>query len=382
MKNLLLLFSWLVFQVIPLNGQNAKPDSLKFLNDKNPVAVLIETKVLCKQPNRYIGWPTITKTKSNELLVVFSGNRDSHVCPYGITQLIRSKDNGKSWSTPETINNTPLDDRDPGILETIKGTLLVSWFTSLAFDTPNNYKQHPEWLRHAEKLSNETKQQWLGNWTRRSTDGGKTWDNPAKQIVSAPHGPIELTDKRLLYVGTGMIDGKYKIGVEESRNDGKSWKLISTISIPEGISYENLHEPHAVEVSPGKLVTLIRYNPKDISQNFMQQSESSDGGKTWSILHSTPIWGYPPHLLKLKNGWLLAVYGVRRPVYSERVCLSKDGGKTWDIENEIILSENINGDLGYPASVQLLDGSIFTVYYQIDKPSEKTCLMATHWKLK
>jgi len=79
---------------------------------------------------------------------------------------------------------------------------------------------------------------------------------------------------------------------------------------------------------------------------------------------------------------LLAVYGVRRAPYSERACLSKDGGKSWDIKNEITLSQSANGDLGYPASVQLDDGSVFTVYYQIDQPGEKTCLMATHWKLK
>jgi hypothetical protein len=94
------------------------------------------------------------------------------------------------------------------------------------------------------------------------------------------------------------------------------------------------------------------------------------------------MWGYPAHLLKLNNGWILAVYGVRRPQYSERACISKDGGKSWEVDNEIILSLSETWDLGYPASVQLDDGSILTVYYQIDQPGEKTCLMATHWKLK
>ncbi|MCF6334033.1 MAG: exo-alpha-sialidase, partial [Draconibacterium sp.] len=61
---------------------------------------------------------------------------------------------------------------------------------------------------------------------------------------------------------------------------------------------------------------------------------------------------------------------------------SKDGGKTWDIEHEIILKHAINGDLGYPASVQLGDGIILTIYYEIDKKGEKTCLMGTKWSLK
>jgi len=42
----------------------------------------------------------------------------------------------------------------------------------------------------------------------------------------------------------------------------------------------------------------------------------------------------------------------------------------------------MNGDLGYPASVQLDDGSIFTIFYQIDQPGEKTSLMGTRWRLK
>ncbi|MCK4991761.1 MAG: exo-alpha-sialidase, partial [Bacteroidales bacterium] len=100
-----------------------------------PYAEIISTKVICKQAGKYIGWPSITQTRSGELLVVFSGMRDAHVCPFGITQIIRSDDSGKSWTDPVTINNTPLDDRDAGILETRNGTLLVNWFTSLAFDT-------------------------------------------------------------------------------------------------------------------------------------------------------------------------------------------------------------------------------------------------------
>jgi sialidase-1 len=342
----------------------------------------IETKVICKQPNKYIGWPTITKTKSNELLVVFSGNRDAHVCPFGITQMIRSKDNGKSWSEPETINNTPLDDRDAGILETKQGTLLVSWFTSLAFDTPDFYKEKPEWKRHGEKISTEIKQQWIGNWTRRSTNGGKSWEEPVKQIVSAPHGPIELADGRLIYVGTGKINDLYGIGVEESTDDGQSWKLISTIEIPKDKSINDFSEPHVVETSDGKLVTMIRYEPTDQSEWYLHQSESYDGGKSWTRARKTTIWGYPAHLLRLKNDWLLAVYGVRRKPYGERACISKDGGKSWDIANEVIFSESSNGDQGYPSSVQLDDGSILTVYYQIDQPGEKTCLKATHWKLR
>jgi hypothetical protein len=295
--------------------------------------------------------------------------------------MIRSKDNGKTWTEPVTVNNTPLDDRDAGILETNKGTWLVTWFTSMAFDNDRSYLQHPEYKRHREKLNEETITKWLGNWTRRSLDQGITWEEPVKQLVTAPHGPIELKDGRLLYVGTTTINNQKKLAVEESNNDGITWNLLATIDIPKDESIDPYSEPHVVELSNGKLIAMFRYQPSDRSQSFLRQTESLDGGKTWTQTKKTNIWGYPPHLIKLKNDWLLLSYGVRKIPYGERACISKDGGKTWDIENEIILSLSDSGDLGYPASIQLDDDSIITIYYQIDKNGEKTSLMQTHWKL-
>ena len=112
------------------------------------------------------------------------------------------------------------------------------------------------------------------------------------------------------------------------------------------------------------------------------QSESDDGGKTWTPVHSTGIKGCPPGLLKLRMADLVCVYGYRYQPFGERACMSYDGGKKWDVENPITLKGAPNGDLGYPASVILPDDSIFTVFYQVDKPGEKTCLMGTCWKPK
>ena len=362
--------------------EKPKTQSSKVVTNNENYAEIINTKVICKQPGKYIGWPSITQTRSGELLVVFSGNRDAHVCPFGITQMIRSTDNGETWSDPETINNTPLDDRDAGILETKNRTLLVNWFTSLAFNTKKHYERNPSWKRHADKLGDETKKYWIGNWTRRSLNGGQSWEEPVKQLVSAPHGPIELSDGRLLYVGTAWVNDKKVIGVEQSTDDGQSWQLISTVPINTQDQIVVSHEPHVVELINGKLVVMIRYQPSDREQSFLRQSESYDGGKSWTTSKKTSIWGYPPHLIQLKNGWLLVSYGVRRKPFGEKACISKDGGETWETDKEIMINPAINSDLGYPASVQLDDGSILTVYYQIDKKGEKTSVMSTHWRLK
>ena len=114
----------------------------------------------------------------------------------------------------------------------------------------------------------------------------------------------------------------------------------------------------------------------------LRQSESTDGGKTWTPVHRLDIHGHPPHLIRLADDKLVTVYGVRDGAFGEYACISDDNGKTWDVKNQIKLAGHWCGDLGYPASVQLPDGSIITVYYQAEKIGEKTCLMATRWRVK
>ena len=339
-----------------------------------PAARILSTQIILRQDDIYPGWPTIASTDSGELIVGFSGDREAHVCPWGKTQIVRSTDNGLSWSEPETINNSPLDDRDVGIIQTDKGTLLVTWFTSLAFE------KNPKYRRHREKVTPKIVEEYLGYWVMRSEDNGKTWGEPIKVRATTPHGPIQLEDGRLLYVGINY--GEKKNIVIESKDDGRTWDDLATIAIPEDEDQGNYHEPHVVEAADGTLIAMSRYHEKNRDNSHLRQSESADGGRTWTTYHKTPIWGYPPHLIRLENGWLVVVYGVRRPEYGERACISKDNGKTWDIENEIVLSRAPNSDLGYPASVQLEDGSIYTVYYEVRNTKEPPYLMGTRWEVK
>ena len=347
---------------------------------------VLSTKVICKEEERFIGWPTIARTADGELLAVFSGDRDSHVCPWGKTQMIRSRDDGETWSAPETINSTPLDDRDAGILVTSKGTIIISWFTSLAFVNERYHHRPPEivrgWKRHIEKLTPEIREEWLGCWIRRSEDGGRTWSECIEVPANSPHGPTELKDGRLLYVGKKLWAENPELVAMESTDDGRSWSVIGTIPVPAGSKVDYCHELHAVEAADGKIIAMIRFNPPDKEQYFLQQTESLDGGRTWSVPHATEMWGYPPHLLRMKDGRLLVSYGYRLPPLVERACISDDNGATWDTDNVIEFGEAPHKDIGYPATVELEDNSFYTVYYQKEKKGEPNCLMGTHWRLK
>ena len=271
-------------------------------------ADILSTQVICKEPGRYIGWPTVCRTRAGELLAVFSGDRDEHVCPWGKVQLVRSADDGATWSPPATICNHPLDDRDAGIIETRRGTLVVAWFTSLAFEgrLKGDLTDKPvfqQWRQHAAKLSQETRERWLGSWTVRSEDGGRTWDTPARTFGSGPHGMIELADGRLLYVGRRLFHPDTVLSVEESRDDGRSWQRIAAIEVAPEDNIHDFHEPHVVECADGRLVAQFRYHfavpgkgGYDNLQSYLRQAVSEDGGRTWTVARqdTPPRLSAPP----------------------------------------------------------------------------------------
>jgi len=372
---------------------------------------IITSKIVCKLPGRYIGWPTIGKTPDGTLLVVFSGDRDAHVDPFGKTLLVRSSDCGQTWDAPELINDTPLDDRDAGLCVCRDGTVVVSWFTSHYTNEKymamcrteeetvrrkaylQNFKQENIALWAGESL--EDGRYALGHWIRRSTDGARTWEDPVRVPPTTPHGLIELADGRLLFVGIETNHGRRErrghLLAAESRDKGKTWSVIGKISMfprypgdqPNGYAY--FCEPHVTEIAPGKLLAMARYEevPRAPERCRLWQFTSDDGGYHWTEPRELPILGKPPHLLRLRDGRLLVTYGYRHEPYGQRACISTDGGERWDYDHEIILRDDApNGDLGYPASVELDDGTIITVYYQQDRSGEKTCLMATHWRLR
>lgn len=90
----------------------------------------LETRVISQQPQFYHGWATVARRSDGELWVTCSGGREAHLCPFGQVVAMTSRDDGASWSAPRVLLDTASDDRDSGVLETAKGTLLVTTFTS------------------------------------------------------------------------------------------------------------------------------------------------------------------------------------------------------------------------------------------------------------
>jgi sialidase-1 len=322
-------------------------------------------------PDRaFRGWPTLIRRKSGELLAVYSGGREAHVCPYGRVELIRSLDDGQTWSHPQIVWDTPIDDRDAGILETAKGTLLVTTFTSLV------YEKQPKYQGFAQALPPKQRETLLDSWMLRSTDGGLTWSAPYRVPVNSPHGPIALSNGQLAYPGKVLYGGKGEIGVSFSNDDGLSWKRFSPMPTRPGDNAHDYHELHGVEAKPGHLIVHIR-NHNKANERETLQTESADGGKTWSTPHAIGVWGLPSHLLRLRDGRLVMTYSHRREPRGNQARISADLGKTWS--EPITLSGDGSGDLGYPSTVELTNGEVLSLWYEVPKPGEPAALRTKRW---
>src|SRR5512137_2872413 len=85
--------------VLLLNGRRAAAA---------PKVEVLETKVISHQPELYHGWPTVARRKCGQLLVVCSGGRESHVCPFGRVEMMRSDDDGRTWGWPCVLLDTEI----------------------------------------------------------------------------------------------------------------------------------------------------------------------------------------------------------------------------------------------------------------------------------
>ena len=120
------------------------------------------------------------------------------------------------------------------------------------------------------------------------------------------------------------------------------------------------------------------HNQNNLAETL--QSESTDGGKTWSSPHEIGVWGLPSHLLRLQDNRLLMSYGHRRPPRGNLVRLSDDDGDSWSAPITIS-DDGTYDDLGYPSTVQVDNGTLITVWYERMSNSPMAVLRQCTWML-
>ena len=335
--------------------------------------------------HNYFGWPSVARLQNGKIAVVASGFRRRHVCPFGKAVISYSEDEGKTYTAPAPVIDTVLDDRDSGIVPFGKsGVIVTSFNNTVGFQ--RKYAR-PFDSAYLDLIRPEEEAEALGSTFRISHDCGVTFGPIFKSPVTSPHGPLELLDGTLLWVGrTFSEEDRHRVGYDgilayRIHLDGSMEYVGKIPNIRIGDTEPLLCEPHSLQLPDGKILTHIRVQSGGENPIFTTyQSESDDGGKTWS----TPIplldrnGGAPAHLLRHSSGILISAYGYRNAPYGIRAMFSRDNGKTWDTEYDIYVN-GISSDLGYPATVELSDGSLLTVFYAKQNENGPAVIMQQRW---
>ncbi len=325
---------------------------------------------IVQERDKHFAFPGVALLPDDELVVVYREATMHGIESTGKVSLSRSRDGGHTWLPRVTALDRPdVDDRDPSIFQMRDGTLLL--FSADVLCT--------------------------------SRDGGRSWSEPVATPVFGPKGGVEDDEGHILYGGLKRVvqadftciqdrsallqaDAAYR-----SHDHGRSWEPAGiatyTIYMEGNTDYVWYDEPFLCVMPNQYWIFCARVD----LDGFARIIRSPDRGRTWEAVRKTSVWGYPQHLLPLRDGRLLMTYGYRRAPFGVRACLSCDQGRTWDVDNEIVLRMDggtppgqsrivDDGDLGYPTSIQLADGNILTVYYH--NTAGSNCFIAgTFWQL-
>ena len=333
--------------------------------------------------HKYFAWPNVARLRDGRLAAVASGFRLYHKCSFGKGVISFSEDEGQTWSIPSIVFDTPLDDRDCGIVAFGESSVMVTNancgpFSNVFLHGCDRREKHGAYISSYLEMMREQKdlEKYCGSTYRISHDNGRTFGEIKQMPVFCPHGPALLSDGNFLYIGGKIAEDYHHTGelaCYRLSPDGTFEHLSDIESAGEGLA---MCEPHAIVLESGKVIVHIRveqtYKVDQLHNiiNTTYQCESWDGGKTFTKPH--PIEGLettggcPAHIIN-DNGVLISVLGHRWCVPQIRAMFSFDEGETWDCNHVVAELSDTWCDHGYPASVALKDGSILTVFYSSDE---------------
>ena len=359
--------------------------------------------VLYRHPKRYAAFPSLSCSPTDQLWVSFGWNTTrSH---YGKAAggerggvSLYSPDAGATWHQAGESEQFAALPAELSAFRLKDGTLLHIW--------PHMHEVLPMSKKEELEKQGVAVKVWPAGHIsasyrvlmRRRAPGATKWESshvklPRFASMGGFGRGAVLGDGTIVtpvYGSVSVDDPATRSWVLRSTDGGSTWQLITMAC--DGV--HSFNEAELLELPDGRVLAMIRaFNGRGSAtryeRGFLWQTTSTDRGQTWSKPLMTPIWGYPPHLLLTRDGDVLCTYGYRRPPFGIRACFSRDGGTTWDVADEVILRSDAlpegpgpgrggAGDLGYPRTVQLRDGTFFTAYY-ITLGDGVTHIAATRW---
>jgi hypothetical protein len=298
-------------------------------------------------------FPVALRLRDGRIAVVLRGAAP-HVGIKGRLDIVFSSDEGKTWTKPAVVVDSPADDRNPAFGQAADGTLVVGYWRTATYDDRGRY--------------NPGLNKPVNTWVTRSADGGKTWSESAQIDVpdigwGSPYGRIlTLPDGAMLMAvyggpvrkpGEKAPDDDYSY-LYRSTDLGKTWKRFATPG------RKGFNETALVRLASGKLLAAMRTQ----HGGEVWLADSADDGKTWGAPRKlTPARVHPADLVRLPDDRVLLVTGYRVGPFGVRGLVGdKEGRFDWD-RRFVLVNDAPGGDCGYPSIVVLKGGRVLTVYY-------------------
>ena len=365
--------------------------------------------VVHRDIHAYSAHPHMVRAASGALVAVFNKVPRRAIVlhppedPMYLNMLIRSTDEGETWSAPEPVpgyNHTGME--CAGLTALQGGRLLLNqwqfdWLPAgrvQALADPSAYTDASALLtRWSSSPEHDAARVDLAAlrretpWARgpgrclvhTSADQGLSFGNTVT-VDTTPfsggygmRGAVETADGRIL-LPLSDVPHYRTVFIVESADGGQNWSSPHPVASGAGHEFE---EPAILRGQGDRLILVMRDN----ITRHLHQCLSPDNGRTWSTPEALAVSGYPPHLLRLSDGRILLTYGWRQPYYGIRAVLSEDDGATWQTEHTIVIRDGMrNGNLGYPVTLERTDGSLLTLYYGEDDAGV-TAILATNWQV-
>ena len=341
--------------------------------------------IVYRNEHAYCAWPDVKILPNGEWVIAFceAMRRDAitHQDPTAHDVIIRSADGGESWA-PYPLAVPSYDFwgmDDPGLTLLENGDLLMSAYRHAYKSREVAEREGAAGYRPVGPFP--WSQAYNGTFVHRSADGGRTWPQTC-QVDVLPFDcgctlrpMVQLPSGELLLACYDETRHPCPSFLVRSADGGRTWGHATAIASDDTLGF---YEPAIHRLDGGAIIAVLRTH--EPGEYYLYQCRSEDDGRTWSTPMRTPMWGYPAHLLTLRDGRLLCTYGHRRAPFGIRACMSADGGRTWDIANELVVRADFpNADLGYPTSVQLEDGRVFTAYY--GQHEGVTCILGSAYRV-